>query len=363
MEADPRVLAFYLPQFHPIPENDEWWGPGFTEWTKVVRGQPQFRGHYQPHLPADLGFYDLRVPEVREKQARLAHENGVDGFVYYHYWFQGRRLLERPFAEVLGSGSPDLPFALCWANENWTRIWDGGASEVLMAQSHSDADDAEHFRSLAGAFADPRYIRVDGRPLFLVYRASQLPDARRTTDTWRDEADRLGVPRPFVVRVESFPDERTPPASLGFDAAVDWTPNWGEFAWPLGRDLRSRVRRKLRLSSRAFAEHAVYDYSSLIEWHLTNDRSVDYERYPCVSPSFDNSARRQQRATILRNANPEDYERWLRAALQRADRDLPEGHRLVFVNAWNEWAEGNHLEPDARWGTAYLEATRQARTG
>src|SRR3954466_7812748 len=164
----PRVIAFYLPQFHPIPENDEWCGKGFTEWTNVTKARPLFRGHYQPQLPTDLGFYDLRVAETRQAQADLAREHGIDGFVYYHYWFNGRRLLERPFNNVLASGQPDFPFALCWANENWTRVWDGGDSEILMPQEHSEADDRRHLQWLATAFADPRYVRVDGKPMFLV---------------------------------------------------------------------------------------------------------------------------------------------------------------------------------------------------
>src|SRR5438034_205774 len=188
-----RPVAFYLPQFHPIPENDAWWGRGFTEWRNVVRARPLFRGHYQPHVPADLGFCDLRVPETREAQAALARDHGIYGFCYHHYWFNGRQLLSRPFQEVLESGRPDLPFCLCWANEPWTRAWDGNSGEVLVPQEYSDADDRNHIRWLLNAFADPRYIRVEGKPLFLVYQASRLPDLSRTTETWREEAIRAGV--------------------------------------------------------------------------------------------------------------------------------------------------------------------------
>ena len=172
-----RFLAFYLPQFHPIPENDEWWGPGFTDWTNVVRARPLVRGHYQPHVPADLGFYDLRLAEARAAQAAMAAEYGIDGFCYYHYWFDGRRLLERPFDEVLRSGQPDFPFCLCWANENWTRRWSGRDGEVLVRQTYSERDDLTHIRWLAEAFSDPRYLRIRGRPVFLVYRAASIPDA------------------------------------------------------------------------------------------------------------------------------------------------------------------------------------------
>src|SRR2546430_3045635 len=186
-----RSLAFYLPQFHPIPENDEWWGDGFTEWTNVVRARPLFRGHYEPHLPADLGFYDLRVPEVRAAQANLATRFGISGFCYHHYWFQGRRILQRPFDEMLQSGEPDFPFCLCWANENWTTAWDGKAREILIHQAYSPEDDLAHIRWLGTAFSDRRYITVGGKPLLLVYRATHLPEPFRTAERWRARADRL----------------------------------------------------------------------------------------------------------------------------------------------------------------------------
>ena len=193
----PKALAFYLPQYHPIPENDEWWGKGFTEWANVTKARPLFPGHYQPHLPGELGYYDLRVPEVREAQAELARTHGISGFVYYHYWFHGRRLLERPFDEVLASGSPDFPFALCWANEEWTRNWDAQTGRVLMPQQFSEKDDLDHLRWLAKAFADDRYIKIDGRPLMLVYRPMLLPDPKRTTDLWRAGGPEARLPRPL----------------------------------------------------------------------------------------------------------------------------------------------------------------------
>ena len=189
-----QVLAFYLPQYHPIPENDEWWGKGFAEWTKVTRGRSLFKGHQQPHLPADLGFYDLRLPETRAYQAELAREAGLDGFIYYHYWFSGRRLLERPFDEVLKLKQPDFPFCLCWANEPWSRNWDGESRSVLMAQSYSQASDLEHIRWLLTAFADERYIKIDGRPLFLIYRPSDLPDIRRDSRTLANNGKASRIP-------------------------------------------------------------------------------------------------------------------------------------------------------------------------
>src|ERR1019366_6300153 len=268
-----RAIAFYLPQFHPIPENDAWWGNGFTEWTNVTMARPLFKGHYQPHLPADLGFYDLRLPEAREAQAALAREYGIHGFCYYHYWFNGQRLLERPFNEVLASGKPDFPFCLCWANENWTRRWDGEEQEILQAQNYGDEDDLNHIRWLAAAFRDPRYIRVQNRPLFLVYRLSLLPNPARTVELWRDEARRIGVGELFLCNVESFCNEHGMVAKAGLDAAVEFAPDWStlvpvqEANW-LTRKLmvRPRLRRvfeRAGLAKACRAEHRLYSYERL----------------------------------------------------------------------------------------------------
>lgn len=350
-------MAFYLPQFHPIPENDEWWGRGFTEWTNVTKGTPRFAGHHQPHLPADLGFYDLRLPEAREAQAALAAAHRVDGFVYYHYWFGGRRLLERPFDEVLESGTPDLPFALCWANENWTRRWDGMEHAVLVRQTYGFDDDHRHGRWLARAFADERYIRVDGRPLFLVYRASALDDPLRTTRIWRDEARRAGVGEIFLARVESFPDERSEPAALGFDAAVEFAPDWQRLR-PDWRKVARAAAHRAGLVGSPVTTHQVHDYASVARRMLAKP-DPGYLRFPGVTPGWDNTARRARGGVVLHGSTPDLYSRWLAAAAARAPRTAG-GESLVFVNAWNEWGEGCHLEPCQRWGRAYLEAHRDA---
>lgn len=363
-----RPIAFYLPQFHPIPENDGWWGKGFTEWTNVTKARPLFKGHYQPHLPADLGFYDLRLPEAREAQAALAREYGIHGFCYYHYWFNGRRLIERPFNEVLASGKPDFPFCLCWANENWTRSWDGQDQEVMLGQNYSDEDDLNHIRWLATAFRDPRYIRVRGRPMFLVYRISRLPDPARTVELWRNEARRIGVGELFLCNVESFCDEHGLVPKVGLDAAVEFAPDWSAFPpaqqadW-LTRKLSVRPRlercaERLGLVKPWLHAHSISSYPKLVETMLAKP-AVPYLRFPGVMPSWDNSARRQAGATILQGSTPEHYQRWLAAVVKRVQL-LPEDDRVVFVNAWNEWGEGNHLEPCRRWGRAYLEATRAA---
>jgi lipopolysaccharide biosynthesis protein len=355
-----RPLAFYLPQFHPTPENDAWWGRGFTEWTNVTRARPRFPGHYQPHLPGELGFYDLRLPEVLAAQAELAREHGVHGFVFYHYWFGGRRLLHRPLDQLLAERSTELPFCLCWANEHWTRAWDGRSRELLVEQGYSADDDLRHVRWLAEVFADPRYIRVEGRPLFLVYRTRGVPDVPRMLDRWRTEAHRLGIGELYLCRVESGDVERFgTPAELGFDAAVDFQPDWHSLGPPLRRgELFWRLMTRLRLSSPAFQRNDIRAYEDVVRRMLARP-AVPYTRFPGVTPMWDNSARRTADATILRGSTPALYQQWLEATVA-AFTPFSDDENFLFINGWNEWAEGNHLEPCARWGRGYLEATRAA---
>jgi lipopolysaccharide biosynthesis protein len=359
-----RPIAFYLPQYHPIPENDSWWGEGFTEWTNVSRARPRFSRHYQPHIPADLGFYDLRLPEARQAQADLAREYGIYGFCYYSYWFNGKRLLSQPFDEVLASGKPDFPFCLCWANENWTRVWDGLDKDILIEQSYSDEDDRQHIRWLANAFRDKRYIKVGDRPLFLVYRTKSIPDPVKTTSIWRDEARKLGFRELYLCRVESFAEEHEPPPCLGFDASVEFQPDWSSLpslTTPLRRGKVWQHLTRWGLSSEAYQQDDVYSYKRVAE--LMRRRDVPpYKRFPGIAPAWDNSPRRKRGAIILSGSTPKLYRRWLEATLARFEPYGP-GENLVFINAWNEWGEGNHLEPDKRWGRAYLEATRRALRG
>jgi lipopolysaccharide biosynthesis protein len=354
MADDVRAIAFYLPQYYPTPENDAWWGRGFTEWTKVVEGRPLFHGHYQPQLPADLGFYDLRVPEVRQAQAQLARQFGIHGFCYYHYWLDGRRLLDRPFAEVLASGKPDFPFCLCWANHNWTRRWDGLNSEVLIAQNHTLAGDRAMIRELIPAFRDPRYIRVRGRPLFLVYRASELSDPRAVAQAWREEAVAAGLPGLYLVRAEVHDDAHTQqdPAQIGFDAAYEFPPHGIRVATP------SSATPGL---DPAFSGLA-YEYAEVARDFATRP-TPHYRRFHAVMPSWDNTARVGRRAHMAVNSSPEAYRSWLEIVSNRTRQEQEGDERLVFINGWNEWAEGCHLEPDRRYGLAWLEATRAALSG
>jgi lipopolysaccharide biosynthesis protein len=354
----PRLIAIYLPQFHPIPENDRWWGRGFTDWTNAAKARPLFPGHYQPHLPSDLGFYDLRVPEIRQAQADLARDYGVYGFCYYHYWFKGRLLLERPLREVLESGKPDFPFCICWANENWTRGWMGAEQELLVRQEYSEADDLAHIRWLLPYLKDSRYIKVQGKPVLTVYRAGLLPNLTRTLDTWQTEARKAGLPGLYLMRMESnFKGEAGNLAGSILDASVEFQPRIVDAPslwWAKGRVLG-------KIEWLWHRKNSVFDYRDLIS--VARSRPTTSEkRYPCVTPGWDNSPRRApngQPSILWTGSSPLLYERWLSETLRKFRKFGPD-EDFVFVNAWNEWAEGNHLEPDQRHGRGYLEATLNA---
>ena len=350
-----RILAFYLPQYHPIPENDKWWGNGFTEWTNVAKATPLFRNHYQPHIPADLGFYDLRVPETRLAQAELAKEYGIAGFCYYHYWFNSKLLLDRPFNEVLNSGEPDFPFCLCWANENWTKTWDGKAKELLIQQDYSEEDDREHIRWLIEAFRDQRYIKIDGKPLFLVYAVQDMPDPERTVSIWRAEVEKAGFDGIYLCSVESYMTHIRDPVAFGFDAALDFQPNTMKYKSRLST--LARVKRAL-FNKYRYNVWQLFDYGEYVQSVIDQEVAV-YKRFPCVMPSWDNTPRRGNGATVFINATPRNYQKWLAGTLKMF-KPYSVDENLVFINAWNEWAEGNHLEPCLRWERGYLDATRAA---
>lgn len=346
-----RAVAFYLPQFHPIPENNAWWGRGFTEWTNVARARPLFPGHRQPRIPADLGFYDLRMAEAREAQAELASRYGLSGFCYYYYWFNGKRLLERPLLDMLAQKRPDFPFSICWANENWTRRWDGFDQQVLIGQDYSPEDDRRFIEGLFPCFEDPRYIRLDGRPLLLLYRAQLLPDVRRTADTWRRACRDAGLGEPYLAIVQSVgTDFEMDPRELGFDAAVEFPPHGGAVAAPAPKGFQ------------AGAGGQVFDYAETAR-RFAGRPLPPYPLFRTVMPGWDNSPRRGDRGHIFLGSSPDVYGRWL-GAIMRQTRHLKHGdERLVFINAWNEWGEGNYLEPDQELGHEYLKATARALAG
>ena len=349
-----RVIALYLPQYYPIPENDEWWGRGFTEWTNTARAKPLFRGHYQPHVPADLGFYDLRLPESRAAQARLAREHGVEGFCYYHYWFAGRRVLERPFDEVLALGQPDLPFCLNWANQTWSGIWHGAPNRVLIEQTYPGMDDhRRHFDALLPAFTDQRYLKVDGRCLFVVYSPRALPESGRVLDLWRELAVKAGLPGLFIVGEQTEPDSDLRP--LGYDAAVNVRlPDRRRHSRiPWTRPVEKLKSKYDRLRQGLI----VHRYEDVIDWMIA-DRVPELGSFPCVIPNWDNSPRTGTNGLVLHGSTPELFRRHLRRALESIA-DVPYDRRVVFVKSWNEWAEGNHLEPDLKFGRGYLEVLRE----
>jgi len=350
-----RVIAFYLPQFHPTPENDLWWGKGFSEWTNVASAKSLYKGHEQPVVPADLGFYDLRLPETRVAQAEMAAAYGVEGFCYWHYWFEGRRMLERPFNEVLSSGSPDFPFCLGWANHSWSGIWKDEPHRQLIDQTYGGkGDDEAHFEYLLKAFSDPRYMTLDEKPILVIYRPTDMPEARRRFDLWRELGLKAGLKGLHIIgsNMLDFKD----PAALGLDAVMFSTMavvNSENSAINEATRIIWGIRRKLSLGGPRIVE-----YREAIKHLIPDLNQLDCEAYPCVFPNWDNTPRRGRKGFVLANSTPELFEEHLREAVGALG-DRADDHKLVFLKSWNEWAEGNHLEPDTKWGTQYLEAVNR----
>jgi len=357
----PRLIAFYLPQYHPIPENDEWWGKGFTEWTNVAKAKPLFRGHYQPHLPADLGFYDLRVPEVREQQAELAREAGIEGFCYWHYWFAGKQLLERPFNEVLATGKPDFPFCLGWANQSWTGIWHGAPDRVLMEQTYPGFEDhLAHFQTLLAAFMDSRYIQVDGKPLFVIFRPQQLPQPKETIQIWNSFAKSAGLRGLFFVGVTDSENMALRFAEAGFDGLT--VLSWRGSA---KKNLLIRALSKLlgkqkmvEIYQRVFKKpYHIYDFLDGCK-NAIIDHPTTFTYFPGITPNWDNTPRSGLNGSVVVNSNPAQFKILVQRAIDRI-KDYEDEHKLIFIKSWNEWAEGNYLEPDTKFGHGYLEAVKE----
>ena len=348
-----RAIAFYLPQFHPIPENDEWWGRGFTEWTNTAKARPMFPGHYQPHVPADLGFYDLRLPESRAAQAALAHEYGIEGFCYYHYWFAGRQILEQPLQAVIASGQPDFPFCVCWANETWSGIWHGAPSRILIEQTYpGEADERAHFATLLPAFRDRRYIRVHGKPLLAIYRPLKLPDPRAFVRRWRRMAADAGLDGLHMIGWSTSAGD--PVLEAEFDGVIRG-PDFKQREWVRGwQDPVRRVRQTLR--GRLGLPH-IYSYATFVAQNEPRQEAA--AAYPCVVHAWDNTPRSGRNGLVYVNPDPQLYGKLLRAAIKTVVK-RPFEERLIFLKSWNEWAEGNHLEPDLRYGKAYLQAVYAA---
>jgi hypothetical protein len=354
MEKLAKFIAFYLPQFHPIPENDQWWGKGFTEWTNVVKAKPLFLGHYQPHIPTDLGFYDLRVPEIRIAQAEMAKEYGIEAFCYYHYWFAGKRLLERPFNEVLESGKPDLPFCLCWANQTWTGIWHGCPDRILIEQTYQGIEDYEaHFKFLLKAFKDKRYLTVDGKPLFIIFKPTDTPVIKQIIDFWRELAKKSGLTGLYLVAVKGGSEKIL--QEYGFDAVV-------RYNFPLLYDQDSwypyALKRLNRLYEEKIGKPRVYLYKKICLSIIEKNKSNVLKNYPCLFPNWDNTPRSGPNGIVFHGSTPELFRLQVKKAIDII-KDEPAEHRLIFIKSWNEWAEGNHLEPDLRFGKGYLEVLKE----
>lgn len=347
-----RVFPFYLPQFHAFPENDAWWGTGFTEWNNVASAKPVFPGHRQPNLPSDLGYYDLRDPSVRPRQYAMAQAAGIAGFMYYYYWFAGKRLMDLPVEELVNS-TDQHPFCLMWANENWTRRWDGGDTNVLIAQDYERVPAEQFIDDVRHLITDERYLRIDGRPLLAVYRITQIPDYRSVVEHWRRRAKEFGLPGIEVITV----DVGTAMQGIDGDAQAAGLNGTLEFP-PHNRRWVGADRRLLGLEP-GFTGN-VLRYDSLVdEAEEALLEGIEQHRYPGVLVNFDNTARRQHQPDFWLGANPYTFRRWLRRAVS-AVQDRPEDERIVFINAWNEWAEGAVLEPSQRFGRTYLLAARSA---
>lgn len=344
-----KLIAFYLPQYHRIPENSEWWGPGFTEWTNVVRGKPNFADHYQPHIPRELGFYDLSHPDVMCEQAEMAKLYGLYGFCFYYYWFSGRRILEQPLENFLKSDI-DINFCLCWANENWTRTWDGDTKSVLLGQNYAEGDEESFIASLVDYFNDKRYIRVDGKPMLVVYRAKAIPNPSSSFAKWRNLAQSHGFPGLHIAVVDFY--DISKPDEVDADALVEFPPH--KFNGP--QSIPDKVP---TITNPEFAG-GIVDYTKVIAQSAMKPAPL-FKLYRGITPNWDNTARRQNTPTILINAQPDLYGEWLRyLRVYTREHNPSESDNFIFINAWNEWGEGCHLEPDQKWGMQYLEQTLQS---
>lgn len=350
-----RTIAFYLPQFYPTKENDEWWGKGFTEWTNVAKARPLFKGHIQPHIPADLGFYDLRMPETREAQADLARKYGIEGFCYWHYWFgNGKRLLERPFKEVLNSGKPDFPFCLAWANHSWMKkLWDPNATfkdKLLMEQIYpGDEDIKAHFYTVLPAFKDKRYITVDGCPLFLIYAPMDYKEVDYFISIWRELAIQNGLKGIYFVGQGAI-SMREKILSLGFDAVND--------ASIFGiKNTENNFRLTMRkVIARLFKYPITYRYEEAMKYWIHPEAKFA-DTIPTIIPNWDHSPRSGAKGLILTNSTPKLFQKHVEEIVDLV-KDKDEEKRIVFIKSWNEWGEGNYLEPDLQYGCEKLEVLR-----
>lgn len=354
----PRIIAFYLPQFHPTQENDEWWGKGFTEWVSVAKAKPLFKGHKQPHIPADLGFYDLRIPEVREQQAELARKAGVEGFCYWHYWFgNGKRLLEMPFNEVLKSGKPDFPFCLAWANHSWyKKLWDPKApnkDKLLIEQTYPGVEDyRNHFYSMLSAFKDKRYIKVNGKLFFIIYDALKFDDISTFIKVWRGLAKENGLNDFYFVATDADSRNKDLILNKGLDAI------YNNDMFNVHHHLSKFEKGLLMLQRKFLRRPTAFDYKKAMKYMVIDD-CKNNQVIPMIVPNWDHSPRSAHNAIILKNSTPKLFQKIAEYAIDIV-KDKPEEEQIIILKSWNEWGEGNYMEPDLEFGHGYINALREA---
>lgn len=351
-----RIIAFYLPQFHPIPENDAWWGKGFTEWTNVGKAKPLFRGHYQPRVPADLGYYDLRMPEVREAQAEMAREAGIEGFCYWHYWFgNGKQLLERPFNEVLKSGKPDFPFCLAWANETWSGIWHGDADRILIEQTYPGKVDYEkHFYEVLPAFKDDRYIKLDGKPMFYIYRPLSVPDSKEFISIWQKLAIKNGLNGIYFVGFAANEKQAESVLINNYDAVNTFWLKDALLSTHKTKFIWSKFSERYLKSKFSLQK---YDFKK-ISMELISEKDKKENYFPTILSGWDNSPRSGKRGRIFVNYTPKHFSNYLKSFFSILNNKSVDKN-IVFLKSWNEWAEGNYMEPDSKYGQAYLKILKK----
>jgi len=354
MKTKARVVAFYLPQFHPIPENDKWWGKGFTEWTNVGKAKPLFRGHYQPRVPADLGYYDLRVPETRKAQADMAREYGVEGFCYWHYWFgNGKRLIERPFDEVLNLGEPDFPFCLAWANETWKGFEHGlNNRNILIEQLYPGKEDyTAHFYEVLPAFKDKRYMTVDGKPIFMIYKPLADPEVLVFMDVWRKLALENGLKGIWFVGQTVSVEDINSHLKIGLDAVnvIRMTSFLSKLT------VLERLINRFKYSF--LKRPRVFEYSKIIKYFSGVEDFIE-NVYPTIFPNWDHSPRSGKEGLVFNNSNPTLFDKHIKDVITSVAEKTSD-NRVVFLKSWNEWAEGNYMEPDMKYGLGYLETLKE----
>lgn len=357
-----RVIAYYLPQFHPIPENDKWWGKGFTEWTNVGKAKPLFRGHYQPRVPADLGYYDLRLPDVREAQAEMARQNGVEGFMYWHYWFgNGKTLLEKPFREVLESGKPDFPFCLGWANHSWeNKTWHSGEQykkkRILIEQLYPGKGDyIDHFYYLIDAFRDKRYMTIDGKPIFIIYSPKDFAEVGLFMSTWQGLAKANGLPGIYFIGQAHLNSECKHLLRSGFDG-VSRAGMFDSEHKVKGKYIVKAFNRLRNITQ--IVPPNKFNYSKIADHLLVPEIDQIENVFPTVMPNYDHSPRSGGKGSIWHDSNPKRFQKLMRDAVRIVEHKANE-NKIIFLRSWNEWAEGNYVEPDLVYGDGYLNAIRE----